>query len=236
MDREQGSYRAILPEGVRHSRSGHIAFNEEPATRMPKRSVSDENAQVTIEGLLIVGFFILIFIGISLPAGLKVASSSNDVAAVTEAQNNLNRISSAVEMVAAGQKGTVRTVAIVSNLDNWQLNTNAPTDGINPTSKRPVLNYEISIWDSDADVPGQLYRIHSGWGAVTVLDIPGVSTGESAGLSQRSCGRVGDGRGTWDVRVENAANTSTPYIVFDEGSPSANCTASNTTINMYLIG
>jgi uncharacterized protein (UPF0333 family) len=205
------------------------------ATKVP-RSASDENAQVTIEGVLILGFFILVFVGITFPAALRVSSSSNDVAAITEAQNNLNKISSAVEMVAAGQKGTVRTVTIVSNIANWEVNTNAPTDGTNPTSKRPVLNYEISIWDSDDDIPAQLYRIRSGWGAVTVLDISGVSTGESAGLNQRSCGHMGDGKGTWDVRVENAANTSTPYIVFNTADHTANCTASNTTINMYLVG
>jgi len=195
-----------------------------------------DRGQVTIEGILLMGFFILIFVGISFPAALKVSSSSNDIAAVTEAQNNLNKISSAVEAVAAGQKGTVRTVTIVSNIKNWEINTNAPTDGINPTPKRPILNYEISIWDTNDDVPGQLYRIHSGWGAVTVLDISGVSTGESEVPGQRSCSHQGDGKGTWDVRIENAASTSAPYIVFDTATPSANCTASDTTINMYLVG
>ena len=182
------------------------------------------------------GFFILIFVGVTFPVGIRMVSSSNDIAAITEAQSNLDKISSAVEMVAAGQKGTVRTVTIVSNLDNWEINTNAPTDGSNPTSKRPVLNYEISIWNASGNVPGQLKRIRSGWGAVTVLDVPGVSTGESAGLGQRSCGRIGDGKGSWAVRIENAANTSSPYIAFNAADPSANCTASNTTINMYLVG
>lgn len=208
-----------LHKGVRHS-----------------RSASDENAQVTIEGVLILGFFILIFVGVTFPAGIRMASSSNNVAVIMEAQNNLDKISSAVGMVAAGQKGTVRTVTIVSNIANWEINTNAPTDGTNPTSKRPVLNYEISIWNSSGDVPGQLKRIRSGWGAVTVLDIPGVSTGESAGLGQRSCGRIGDGKGSWDVRIENAANSSAPYIVFNTADHTADCTASNTTINMYLVG
>ena len=194
-----------------------------------------DKGQVTIEGVLILGFFILIFVGVTFPAGVRMVSSSNDIAAITEARSNLDRISSAVELVAAGQGGTVRTVTIVSNLDNWEINTNAPTDGTNPTSKRPVLNYEISIWETRA-VPGQLKRIRSGWGAVTVLDIHGVRTGESAGLGQRACGRYGDGKGSWDVRIENAANTSTPYIVFNTADPSANCTASNTTINMYLVG
>lgn len=201
---------------------------------------NEENAQITVEGILLMGFFILIFVGISFPAALRVSSSSNDVMTITEAQNNLNKISSAVEMVAAGHKGTVRTVTIVSNIESWEINTNAPMDGINPTSKRPILNYEISIWDSNADVPGQLYRIHSGdnvsWGAVTVLDMSGVSTGESAGLGIRSCRHVGDGKGTWDVRIENAANSSTSYIVFNTADHGADCTASNTTINMYLVG
>ncbi len=199
-----------------------------------------DRGQVTIEGILLMGFFILIFLGISFPSALRVSSSSNDVAAIMEAQNNLNKISSAVEAVVAGQKGTVRTVTIVSNIEKWEINTYAPTDGINPTSKRPVLNYEIGIWGSDEDVPGQLYRIHSGanasWGAVTVLDIPGVSTGESAGLDQRRCSRPIGGKGTWDVRIENAADTPAPYIVFDTADTSADCTPSNTTINMYLVG
>lgn len=194
-----------------------------------------DRGQVTIEGILILGFFILIFVGITFPAALRVSSSSNDIAVIMEAQNNLNKISSAVEMVAAGQKGTVRTVTIVSNINNWEINTNAPTDGTNPTSQRPVLNYEISIWES-GNVPGQLYRIRSGWGAVTVLEIPGVSTGNSSGLGIRSCAHTGDGKGSWDVRIENAATSAAPYIVFDTSDHAADCTASDTTINMYLVG
>jgi uncharacterized protein (UPF0333 family) len=199
-----------------------------------------DKGQVTIEGVLILGFFILIFVGVTFPAGVRMVSSSNDVATITEARSNLDKISSAVELVAAGQRGTVRTVTINSNLANWEINTNAPTDGSNPTSKRPVLNYEVSIWDSINNVPGQLYRIrtsgNSSFGAVTALDIPGVSTGESAGLGQRSCAHVGDGKGSWDVRIENVANSTAPYIVFDTSDHTADCTASNTTINMYLIG
>ena len=201
-----------------------------------------DKGQVTIEGILILGFFILIFVGITFPAALRVSSSSNDVAVIMEAQNNLNKISSAVEMVAAGQKGTVRTVTIVSNINNWEINTNAPNGSINPSPKRPILNYEIGIWESDDEVPGQLYRIryssdtNSGWGAVVVLDMTGVRTGESAGLGQRSCSHFGDGKGSWDVRIENAATSAAPYIVFATSDHTANCNASDTTINMYLAG
>ncbi len=199
-----------------------------------------DRGQISIEGILLLGFFILIFVGITFPSAIRVSGSSSEIAAIMEAQNNLNTISSAVGLVAAGQRGTVRTVTIVSKIEKWEINTNAPTDGINPTSKRPVLNYEIGIWGSDEDVPRQLYRIHSGanasWGAVTVLNISGVSTGESASPGQRSCSHQGDGKGTWDVRIENAASTSSPYIVFNTTDHAANCTPSNTTINMYLVG
>jgi type II secretory pathway pseudopilin PulG len=199
-----------------------------------------DRGQVTIEGVLILGFFILIFVGITFPSGIRMVSYSNDIAAITEAKNNLNVISSALEMVASGQKGTVRTITITSNVANWEINTNAPMDGINPTPKRPVLNYEVSIWGSNSDVPGQLYRIrtsgNSSFGAVVALEIPGVSTGEANGLGQRSCSHTGGGTGSWDVRIENAANSTAPYIVFDTADPGADCTASNTTINMYLVG
>jgi hypothetical protein len=201
-----------------------------------------DKGQVTIEGILILGFFILIFVGITFPSALRISGYSNEVVSILEAQNNLDKISGAVEMVAAAQRGTVRTVTITSNINNWEINTNAPTDGTNPTPKRPILNYEIGIWKSDDGVPGQLYRIryssdtNSGWGAVVVLDMTGVSTGESAGLGQRSCSRFGDGSGSWDVRIENAADSSSPYIVFDTADHAADCTASNTTVNMYLVG
>ena len=199
-----------------------------------------DKGQVTIEGILILGFFILIFVGVTFPAGIRTANSANDVAAVTEAQNNLNKISSAVGLVAAGQKGTVRTITITSNIDSWEINTNAPMDGINPTSKRPILNYEISIWNSNDDVPGQLYRIHasgnSSWGAVVILDVPGVSSGESESPGLRRCSRPAGGKGMWDVRIENAASSSMPYIVFDTSDHTADCTPSNTMINMYLVG
>lgn len=199
-----------------------------------------DRGQVSIEAILLIGFFVLIFVSITFPAALKVSSASNDVAAVMEAQSNLNKVSSAVEAVAVGQRGTVRTITIVSNIANWEINTNAPTDGINPTPNRPILNYAVGIWNSTADVPPQLYRIRSGgdgtgWGAVTVLTKTGISTGSSAGLGQRKCSHLANGKGTWTVRVENAANSSAPYIVFDTSNPSADCTASNT-INMYLIG
>lgn len=199
-----------------------------------------DRGQISIEGILLLGFFILIFVGITFPSALRVSGSSDEIAAITEAQNNLNTISSAVGLVAAGQRGTVRTVTIVSKIGYWEINTNAPADGINPTSQRPELNYEISIWGSADDVPRQLYRIrqspdtNSGWGALTVIDMAGVSTGESAGLGQRSCRQKGSG--TWDVRIENAASTSSPYIVFDLDNSSVNCAPSNTTINMYLVG
>jgi uncharacterized protein (UPF0333 family) len=199
-----------------------------------------DRGQISIEGILLLGFFILIFVGITFPSAIRVSGSSNEIAAIMEAQNNLNTISSAVGLVAAGQRGTVRTVTIVSKIEKWEINTNAPTDGINPTSKRPVLNYEIGIWGSDEDVPRQLYRIHSGanasWGAVTVLNMSGVSTGESASPGKRRCSRPVGGKGTWDVRIENAANTSSPYIVFNTTDHAADCTPSNTTINMYLVG
>ncbi len=199
-----------------------------------------DRGQVTIEGVLILGFFILIFVGITFPSAVRVSGYSNEISAITEAQSNLNKISSAVELVAAGQKGTVRTVTIVSNIDSWGINTNAPTDGINPTSKRPILNYEIGIWSSTDDVPRQLYRIrtsgNSSWGAVTVLEMSGVSNGESASPGQRSCSHATNGMGTWDVRIENAASSSAQYIVFDTDDHAADCTASNTTINMYLVG
>lgn len=199
-----------------------------------------DKGQVTIEGVLILGFFILIFVGITFPSGIRMVSYSNDVAAITEAKNNLNKISSALELVASGQIGTVRTVTITSNVANWEINTNAPADGINPTSKRPILNYEISIWNSNANVPGQLYRIrtsgNSSFGAVTALEMPGVSTGEAVGLGQRSCSHTGDGVGSWDVRIENNATSTAPYIVFDTSDHNADCNASSTTINMYLVG
>ncbi|MBU2559534.1 hypothetical protein KKA03_01410 [archaeon] len=199
-----------------------------------------DKGQVTIEGVLILGFFILIFVGVTFPSGIRMVSYSNEITAITEAQNNLNIISSTLELVASGQRGTVRTVAITSNLANWEINTNAPTDGINPTSKKPVLNYEVSIWDSNDDVPGQLYRIrssgNSSFGAVVALEIPGVSTGEAADLDQRSCTHTGDGKGSWNVRIENAANSTAPYIVFDTSDHNADCNSSSTTINMYLVG
>ena len=144
---------------------------------------SKENGQVSIEAVLILGFFILILVGVTYPAAIRSAVWSNDIAVVTEAQGNLDKMSGALEFVAAGQKGTVRTVTITSNIVNWKINTNAPMDGTNPTPRRPILNYEISIWDTDSQVPAQLYRIGSGWGAVTVLDITGISTGEAGMLS-----------------------------------------------------
>lgn len=171
-----------------------------------------ERGQVTIEFIIIFGFFILILVGASMTTALKSARASTDLDAVLEARENLNRIVSAVETVNALGPGAAQSITITSSLRSWEVNTNPPNDGTNPASKRPVLSYEIGAWDSEEKVPSQLYRIHSGWGALVVLDIPGIGNGPAG--EERACTFDGNGKGTFNLRVENNVTNSTPRIFF----------------------
>jgi len=187
-----------------------------------------ESGQISIEAIIIFGMFVIILIGISFPVALKTQSASNDAAIILEARKNLNTIVSTIETVRAQGSGAVTTVAITSNSAKWQINTNAPAgeNVINPYPSSPVLGYEISIWSSNAEVPKQLYRIRSGYGALAVFNISGISNGPSG---QRTCNFDGNGKGTWNIRVENNATTAMPYLNFT-------CTASSSTIVIRLTG
>lgn len=82
-----------------------------------------EKGQITIEGILIFGFFILIFVGISFPAMLKVYRASNDAAVVLEGRGNLNTVVSAVKVARTGGTGSVKTVTLKSASKNWKISS-----------------------------------------------------------------------------------------------------------------
>lgn len=93
------------------------------------------NAQITIETILIIGFFLLILVGITIPMGFKASDASRDASRVLEMRNNLDKITTAIKAVQALGPGAVRTVGITSNSRSWALATGDP-----------VMNASISYW------------------------------------------------------------------------------------------
>jgi len=79
--------------------------------------------QITIEAILILGLFILIFVGVTFNMGMKVRGYSNDVAIASEAKANLDKIADGIMIVRAGGPGTTKVVTITSTFNNWGIAT-----------------------------------------------------------------------------------------------------------------
>lgn len=75
-----------------------------------KDLLEKENAQITIEAILIIGFFILIFFSITVPMAFKVAHYSRDLSVASDARFAFNEILSAANSVVVN--GSRRTISI----------------------------------------------------------------------------------------------------------------------------
>jgi|Deesub1362A_J573_1020465.scaffolds.fasta_scaffold00350_39 uncharacterized protein (UPF0333 family) len=159
----------------------------------------DNKGQMTMEGILIMGFFILIFVGISFPAMIKVYKASNDASIILESRENLDKISKAIEMVRANGNGSIRTVTIKSSSLNWSISA---YDSDNPNND--ILTYWIK-WKTTDRVPSELIKNGSS-GGLGKNSIEGVS---SSG-NESSSGYLSPG--TYSVKIENRATTTSPEI------------------------
>ncbi len=152
-------------------------------------------AQITLEAILIITFFVLILVAVSIPVGLRSSDASRDVAQVLEMRTNLEKISAAVQTVLARGPGAVQTVRVTSNTKRWVLAT-----------ADPEMNASISYWtewESRARVPAEL----------AYASTPYDSGRHFGGLGENITGIRQDehryvyissgGKGTFVVRVEN---------------------------------
>ena len=105
-------------------------------------------AQITLEAILIIAFFILILVAVSIPMGFKSSQAARDTTRVLEMRNNLDKIASAIEAVQTLGPGAVRTVRISSNVKSWAIATGDP-----------VMHASISYWvewEKKERVPAEL--------------------------------------------------------------------------------
>jgi len=75
--------------------------------RMPEKN---EQGQITIEAILIIGFFVLIFFSITVPLALRSADYARDLAVASDARYAFNEIASAANSVVVN--GSKRTIEI----------------------------------------------------------------------------------------------------------------------------
>lgn len=156
----------------------------------------NENGQITIEAILILGLFIVLFMIISMPSAYKVADHSEDISVILEIQTNLDSITSAIKMVRAGGSGSVRTISIKSNYANWKLDV----------YEEGTLAYWVK-WPDEEDVPAELTKDDK-WGGISISSINGIDS--SGDVSEKEF--EGNGKGTWKVKVTNSATSTSPEL------------------------
>jgi hypothetical protein len=157
-----------------------------------------ERGQLTLEGILIMGFFIIIFLGISFPAMLQVHQASNDAVIVLEGRTNLDKISSSIMITRANGPGSVRIVTVKSSSLNWSISS------YDDDAQNNTLTYWVE-WNSPDAVPAELIKDDS-LGGIGKNSIAGVSTDgtESTSGSLEA--------GSYTVKVENIATSNLPNI------------------------
>ncbi|MFQ6137302.1 MAG: hypothetical protein ACE5PM_09010 [Candidatus Hydrothermarchaeales archaeon] len=158
----------------------------------------DEKGQITLEAILIIGLFILIFVGISMPMAFRAYDSTTDTSSILEAQDNLDAVVGTIEMVVAGGPGSVRTITVRSTIANWGI---AAYDADNPNGD--TLTYWLR-WSSADAVPSEVITNtgNNTWGGISVASIDGVSGG---GTPSEFLFQADDGVGTWKIKVTHNA-------------------------------
>jgi len=162
-----------------------------------------EKGQITVEAILILGVFILLFVGISMPTAFQVYDQSTDTSVILEMRTNIDVIVSAIKTVRAGGVGSVRTVKIKSNINNWELSA---YDAAYDSS---TLTYGVK-WSNAEDVPSELINntVTNTWGGLSSASMDGIAT--SGATSNYTF--PGTGQGNWYVKVTNSASSTSPTL------------------------
>ncbi len=169
----------------------------------------NSRGQITIEAILILGLFILLFIAVTFDTGLKVQEYSNDVAIAAEARANLDKIADSIMVVRAGGPGTTRTVTITSSYNNWGIATGSGF------GREATIIYGIGF-NSSAPIPEEMNATSFGgryWGTIG-RDISGVNSGTTITAI------TGNGTGTWKIRIRyNTPAGLTPTVALAPSWP-----------------
>ncbi len=180
----------------------------------------NRRAQITLEFIVIIGIFMIIFTGVTLPMAFKVSSASRDNAIVLEMKSNLNNIASAVEVVGAQGYGSTRTVEITSDMNNWGIS--AYPDYLNRT-----LVYYVNF-SSNSGIPTEIKTDVTDIGALGTY-IEGVEENNGT-LANSFYYFNGNGNGTWKVRIENQNSRYTRGVI-----RIGNTLIDGDTINMTIL-
>lgn len=173
-------------------------------------------AQITLEYIVVLGMFVLVFVGITLPMAFQSASASRDLDVVVEMKQNLDKIASAIEMAAAQGYGSVRTVEIISSQKDWWL----------MAYNNATLVYVV-VFPSSEDVPAQIRYGNTRYGYVAV-NVSGVQPWNPS-MPTTSIKFNGNGKGRWKVRIENQNTGSIAGRIVI-----ANTLIDNSTINITI--
>jgi|GEM_PF-1999571 len=74
------------------------------------RVLADEKGQITIEAILIMGFFVLVFFSITVPLAFRAVDAARDLSVAGDAKYAFNEIASAANSVVAN--GSKRTINV----------------------------------------------------------------------------------------------------------------------------
>lgn len=127
-----------------------------------------DRGQITVEAILILGFFILVFVGVSIPMGFKARNTALESSAVADAKFATEQIAGAANTVLVnGSKRTIDVYVPGYNSTSTKIATRICTDG-------QYLNTSIAIKSSNAvelqNLSAKLYgsgwSISSGGGAI----------------------------------------------------------------------
>jgi hypothetical protein len=168
-------------------------------------------AQITLEAILIIAFFVLVLVAVSFPMSFKVSEAGRDVSRVLEIRNNLEKVVSAIKVVQALGPGAVRTVTITSDSKRWALATGDPVTGSS-------ISYWIA-WEEKKRIPAELAY-------TTTFDASRHFGGMGRNISGINADAFnyiyfdGDGKGSFEVRVENtnSAGVESRILISRSGS------------------
>jgi uncharacterized protein (UPF0333 family) len=94
--------------------------------------ISGEKGQITIEAVLILGFFIMIFIGVTVPMAFNARTSAIDTTVLADAKFATEQIASAASTVVVnGSKRTLEVYVPGYNSSSLNVGTRICTDGSN---------------------------------------------------------------------------------------------------------
>jgi uncharacterized protein (UPF0333 family) len=118
-----------------------------------------EKGQITVEAVLILGFFILIFVGVTVPMVFNARDSAIDTTVLADAKFATEEIAAATnQVVVNGSKRTIEIYVPGNNGSSTKIGTRICTDGLNINTTVGILRDGVG---ESHDISAKLYS--SGW-------------------------------------------------------------------------